>query len=479
MVIILKTVAERFLEYVTFETTSRSDSNRTPSTEGQLVFAEALAEECSKIGLSNVSVSQYGYVYAQLPANTDKQAPTIGFIAHMDTSEDCCGKDVKARIVSGYDGSDITLNESLALTPDEFPSLNGMTGKDLIVTDGTTLLGADNKAGIAIILTFAEHLLNHPEIKHGKIMIGFTPDEEIGKGANEFDVTGFGADFAYTVDGGGLGEFEIETFNAAIAAITINGKTIHPGKAKGIMINSALFLPGLINAFPPDETPAHTEGRQGFYHLLNIKAGCEKTEVSYIIRDHNKKLFEKRKAYFTGVIDGLNTIHGEGRFSLDITEQYLNMIEVLKDHPEVAELAREAISKAGIEIRENPVRGGTDGSRLTFMGLPCPNIFTGGYNAHGPYEFVCIQEMEKAVEVVVNIAKIAVPGEDTADADAETAALNEKLAALNAEIAASNAEIAVPNAEIADANAEIAALNEEIAALYEEIAVLYEDLSGE
>ena len=403
----MKTATDRLLKYVTFETTSYDDSPRTPSTDGQLVFANVLAEECAELGLSDVSVSQYGYVYASLPANTDKSAPTIGFIAHMDTSEDCSGKDVKARVIKNYDGGDIILNEMTALTPSEFPLLSGKTGKDLIVTDGTTLLGADNKAGIAIILTFAEYLVNHPEIEHGKIMIGFTPDEEIGRGADNFDVEGFGADFAYTLDGGGLGEFEIETFNAAGATITINGKTIHPGKAKGVMINSALFLPELISVFPSNETPAHTEDREGFYHLLNIKAACEKTEVTYIIRDHSKQEFEKRKDFVVSVVDDLNVKHGEGRFTLIMTEQYLNMVEVLKNHPDIADIARRAIAKAGIEIKENPVRGGTDGSRLTFMGLPCPNIFTGSYNAHGPYEFVCIQEMDKAVEVLVNIAELA------------------------------------------------------------------------
>ena len=406
----MKTASDRLLEYVTFETTSYADSEQNPSTDGQLVFAKALAEECEGLGLSNVSVSEYGYVYACLPANTDKSAPTIGFIAHMDTSEDCSGKDVKARVVKSYDGGDIALGEKIALTPAEFPFLSGKTGKDLIVTDGTTLLGADNKAGIAIILTFAEYLMNHPEIKHGKIMIGFTPDEEIGRGADNFNVEGFGADFAFTLDGGALGEFEIETFNAACATITINGKTIHPGKAKGVMINSALFLPDLISAFPPDETPATTEDREGFYHLLNIKAACEKTEVTYIIRDHCKQEFERRKDFVVGVVDSLNAKYGEGRFTLHMAEQYLNMVEVLKDRPDIADLARGAIAKAGIELKEIPVRGGTDGSRLTFMGLPCPNIFTGSYNAHGPYEFVCIQEMEKAVEVLVNIVEMAARG---------------------------------------------------------------------
>jgi len=326
----------------------------------------------------------------------------------MDTSEDCSGKDVKARIIEKYCGGDVALGDKISLTPAEFPVLNEKIGKDLIVTDGTTLLGADDKAGIAIILTLAEHLLNHPEIKHGKIMIGFTPDEEIGRGADRFDVKGFGADFAYTIDGGGIGEFEVETFNAANATITIKGKTIHPGKAKGVMINSSLFLPQLITAFPSEETPAHTEGREGFYHLLSIKAACEKTEVTYLIRDHSKELFEKRKDFVVNVIDSLNEMFGDDRYSLVMEDLYMNMVEVLIRNPEAANLARRAITEAGIEIKENPVRGGTDGSRLTFMGLPCPNIFTGGYNAHGPYEFTCIQEMEKAVEVLLNISKMAV-----------------------------------------------------------------------
>jgi len=406
----VKTVAERLLKYAKFDTTSNVDSKTTPSTEGQLVFAKELVKECVELGLSNVSMSEWGYVYACLPANTDKPAPTIGFIAHVDTSEDCSGENVNARIIENYDGNDIALNEKLKLTPAEFPKLGSKIGKNLIVTDGTTLLGADNKAGIAIILTFIEHLISHPEIEHGKIMVGFTPDEEIGRGADQFDVKGFGADFAYTIDAGELGEFEIESFNAATATVTINGKTIHPGTAKGIMINSALFLPELIEAFPPDETPATTEGREGFYHLLSIKAACEKTDVTYLIRDHCGEMFEKRKAFAAEVVDGLNEKHGDGRFSLNVVDQYYNMVEVLKDCPNVANLARNAISKAGVEIKEIPIRGGTDGSRLSFMGLPCPNIFTGGYNAHGPYEFVCIQEMEKAVEVLVNIAELAVEG---------------------------------------------------------------------
>ena len=404
----MKTVAERLLKYVKYDTTANVESETIPSTEGQLVFAKELVKECTELGLSDVIMSEWGYVYACLPANTDKPAPTIGFIAHMDTSEDCSGENVNARIIENYDGNDIALNERVSLSPAEFPKLKDKVGKSLIVTDGTTLLGADNKAGIAIILTFIEYLINHPEIEHGKIMIGFTPDEEIGRGADQFDVKGFGADFAYTIDAGELGEFEIESFNAATAVVTINGKTIHPGTAKGIMINSALYLPELIEAFPPDETPATTEAREGFYHLLGIKAACEKTDVTYIIRDHCREMFEKRKAFTTKVIDDLNEKHGSGMFSLKITDQYYNMVEVLKDHPNVANLARKAITKAGVEIIEIPIRGGTDGSRLSFMGLPCPNIFTGGYNAHGPYEFVCIEEMEKSVEVLTNIVKMAV-----------------------------------------------------------------------
>ena len=403
----MKTTAERLLEYIRYETTADCDSQTTPSTEGQLVFAKALAEECRGLGLTGITVSEWGYVYACLPANTGKPVPVIGFIAHMDTSEACSGKDVKARIVGRYDGSDIKLNDKLLLTSAEFPVLKGRIGKDLIVTDGTTLLGADNKAGIAIILTFVEYLIEHPEIEHGKIMIGFTPDEEISRGADKFDVEGFGADFAYTLDGGELGEFEIESFNAAGAKIHIHGKTIHPGYAKGIMINSALFLPDLINAFPADETPARTEGREGFYHLTTIKADCENTEVEYIVRDHNKAEFLRRKDFVTDLIARLNEKHGEGLFTLDLADQYYNMGEILENCPDVGNLARRAIAMAGVEIIERPIRSGTDGSRLSFMGLPCPNIFTGGYNFHGPYEFACVQEMDKAVEVLVNIAALA------------------------------------------------------------------------
>ena len=403
----MKTTTERLLNYVTYDTTANDKSQTTPSTKGQLVLANVLAHECRELGLSDVRISEYGYVYACLPANTGKQIPVIGFIAHMDTSEACSGKDVKARIVECYDGNDIRLNEKLSLTAAEFPKLKGRIGKDLIVTDGTTLLGADNKAGIAIILTFIEYLTEHPEIEHGKIMVGFTPDEEISRGADNFEVERFGADFAYTLDGGELGEFEIESFNAAGAKIYIHGKTIHPGNAKGVMINSALFLPDLINAFPADETPACTGGREGFYHLTAIKADCENTEAEYIVRDHSKSEFLRRKAFVTDLVAGLNRIHGAGMFTLEMTDQYYNMGEILEDCPDVVFLARRAIAKAGVEIIEKPIRGGTDGSRLSFMGLPCPNIFTGGYNFHGPYEFACVQEMDKAVEVLVNIAMLA------------------------------------------------------------------------
>ena len=403
----MPTLTERFLKYVSFDTQSDHSSDSVPSTAGQLALAWALAEECREMGLSDVVADEFGYVYAALPATTEKSAPTIGFIAHIDTSEDCSGKDVKPRIIKNYDGGDIVLNEKMILRVSEFPKTLEVIGHDLIVTDGTTLLGGDDKAGIAAIMTAAEYLMAHPEIERGAIKIAFTPDEEIARGAGKFDVEGFGADFAYTFDGGEGGEFEAETFNAARANITIKGVSVHPGTAKGIMVNSALYVPEVIAAFPPGETPAATEGREGYYHLCGIEAACGETVMTYIIRDHDKDNFNRRKAFVSAAVDGLNEKR-PGMFALEMHDEYYNMKEVIDKRPEITALAKRAIEAAGLAVKDIPIRGGTDGSQLSFMGLPCPNLFMGARNCHGPYEYVSIQDMEKAAEAAVNIAKFAV-----------------------------------------------------------------------
>ncbi len=397
-------LVERFLKYVSFDTQSDPESETCPSTRKQLELAKHLERECTELGLKDVKLDEFGYVYATLPSNTDKNIGTIGFIAHMDTSDDCSGKDIKPRIVKNYDGGDIELSKGIIMSPSEFPSLRTHTGKDLIVTDGTTLLGADDKAGIAEIMTAVEYLILHPEIKHGDIKIGFTPDEEIGRGANKFDVAGFNAEFAYTLDGSAEGVYEVETFNAASAKITINGKSVHPGSAKGIMINSAELAAEIIGAIPENEKPSTTEHREGFYHLSDVRGACEKTQLSYILRDHDKDKLNAKKDFMLDLVLEKNKKYGEGRFTINIVDQYSNMKEILDNHPYVVSLMVNAIEKTGLKAESEPVRGGTDGARLSFMGLPCPNIFTGGYNFHGPYEYACIQTMEKASEVIVNIA---------------------------------------------------------------------------
>lgn len=403
-------LTDLFLKLVKYDTQSNSRATTYPSTSTQLDFAQVLAEECRKIGLSDVNVDKYGYVTATLPSNlpAGASAPTIGFLAHMDTSEDVSGKDVKPRIVKVYNGGDIPLNNRISLTPAEFPSLNKYIGQDLIVTDGNTLLGADNKAGIAEILTAMAQMLDDPSIPHGKIRIAFTPDEEIGSGVEHFDVEAFGCDFAYTLDGGEIGEIVTESFNASQAKFIITGKSVHPGASKGIMINAALIAGEIIAALPQDETPATTEGYEGFYHLSNLRGGVESAELIYILRDHDLSILKKREAFITALAEKLNNKYGAGTVALQLKEQYLNMYEILKDRPEIAQIAKDAIIEAGITPIVRPIRGGTDGSRLTFMGLPCPNIFAGGHNAHGPYEYVPIPSMEAAVQVVVNIAKAVV-----------------------------------------------------------------------
>ena len=403
-------VTDIFLKLVKYDTTSDSRSTTYPSTATQLEFAQVLAEECRRIGLSEVNVDKHGYVTATLPSNLPEgaSAPTIGFLAHMDTSEDVSGKNVSPRIVEAYDGGDIPLNAKISLTPAEFPKLKNYIGQDLIVTDGNTLLGADNKAGIAEILAAMAHMIADPSIPHGKIRIAFTPDEEIGYGVEYFDVEAFGCEFAYTLDGGEIGEIVTESFNASQAKFIITGKSVHPGASKGIMINAALIAGEIINALPQDQTPATTEGYEGFYHLSSLRGGVESAELIYILRDHDLAILKEREAFVTRLAEKLNNKYGAGTVALEIKEQYLKMHEVLKDQPQIAEIAKNAIIEAGITPIVRPIRGGTDGSRLTFMGLPCPNIFAGGHNAHGPYEYVPIPSLEAAVQVVVNIAKAVV-----------------------------------------------------------------------
>ncbi|SHJ62012.1 tripeptide aminopeptidase [Geosporobacter subterraneus DSM 17957] len=404
----MEKVVERFLRYVQYDTRSDESFEGCPSTEKQKVFAEILGKELQEIGLQEVSVDEHGYVMATLPANVDHQVPVIGFIAHMDTSPDFSGENVKPRIVRNYDGRDIVLNEqqNILLSPADFPELKDYIGRDLITTDGTTLLGADNKAGIAEIITAAEYLIQHPEIPHGTIKIGFTPDEEIGRGADLFDVERFGALYAYTVDGGPIGELEYENFNAAGAKITINGRNVHPGSAKNKMINSMLIAVELASMLPQEETPAHTEGYEGFYHLNSLNGDVEQTKMHYIIREFDKKRFEDRKNLVKHVVDQLNQKYGEGTVALDLKDQYYNMREKIEAVKHVVDIAYEAMQAVDVEPAITPVRGGTDGARLSYMGLPTPNIFTGGHNFHGRYEYIPTYAMEKAVEVIVKIAEL-------------------------------------------------------------------------
>ena len=401
------TLTERFLNYVKFDTQSNEETGVTPSTPGQMVFARFLKEEVESMGLEDVYLDENGYLYATLPANTDKAVPVVGFIAHMDTAPDMSGKGVNPRIVKNYQGGPITLNEAegIVLTPEEFPEVLNYLGQDLIVTDGTTLLGADDKAGIAEILSAVAYLQEHPEIKHGKIRVGFNPDEEIGLGAHKFDVDRFGCEFAYTMDGGAVGELEYENFNAAGAKITIKGRNVHPGTAKGKMVNSILVAQEFISYLPADETPAHTEGYEGFFHIVGISGSVEETTLQYIIRDHDRTKFEDRKKAMTEAVARLNAKY-PGAASLDMKDQYYNMREKIEPVIHIIETAERAMREAGVEPKVQPIRGGTDGAQLSFKGLPCPNIFAGGENMHGRYEFVSVQAMEKARDVVVNIARI-------------------------------------------------------------------------
>lgn len=401
-------LVERFLKYVSFDTQSSEETEVTPSTPGQMVFAKYLKEELESIGLEDITLDEHGYLFATLPANIDKPVPTIGFIAHMDTSPDMSGKDVSPRIVQNYDGSDIVLcaEENVVLSPSQFPELLDHKGEDLIVTNGKTLLGADDKAGIAEIVSAIVYLKEHPEIKHGKIRIGFNPDEEIGLGAHKFDVEKFGCDWAYTMDGGEVGELEFENFNAASAKITFKGRNVHPGYAKNKMINSIRVANRFCAMLPAHETPEHTEGYEGFYHLISFNGDVEQTTVAYIIRDHDRARFESRKKKIERFVSEINAEYGEGTATLELRDQYYNMREKIEPVMHIIDTAFAAMEAVGVKPNVKPIRGGTDGAQLSFKGLPCPNIFAGGLNFHGRYEFVPIQNMEKAMKVIVKIAEL-------------------------------------------------------------------------
>lgn len=402
------TLVERFLKYVSFDTQSSEETDVTPSTPGQMVFAQYLKEELETLGLQEVSLDDNGYLFATLPANTDAEVPVVGFIAHMDTSPDMSGKHVAPRIVNNYDGTDIVLCEkdNIILSPVQFPELLDHKGEDLIVTDGHTLLGADDKAGIAEIVSAIVYLQEHPEIKHGKIRIGFNPDEEIGLGAHKFDVEKFACDWAYTMDGGEVGELEFENFNAASAKLTFKGRNVHPGYAKNKMINSLRLANRFISFLPGHEAPEHTEGYEGFYHLIGMSGDVEQTTVSYIIRDHDRARFESRKAEMQRLTDLVNAEYGETVVTLELKDQYYNMRQQIEPVMHVIDIAFKAMEEAGVTPHVKAIRGGTDGAQLSFKGLPCPNIFAGGLNFHGRYEFVPVQSMEKAMNVIVKIAEL-------------------------------------------------------------------------
>lgn len=402
------TVIDRFLKYVTFDTQSDENTGVTPSTAKQMVFAKYLQQELQELGLEEISLDENGYLFATLPANIDRPVPVIGFIAHMDTSPDMSGENVRPRIVENYDGTDIVLcnKENIVLSPSQFPELLDHKGEDLIVTDGHTLLGADDKAGIAEIVSAVAYLKEHPEIKHGKIRIGFNPDEEIGLGAHKFDVQKFGAKWAYTMDGGEVGELEFENFNAAAAKIVIKGRNVHPGYAKNKMINSMLVANEFMTMLPADETPATTEGYEGFYHLVGMKGEVEQSELSYIIRDHDREKFESRKAFVADCANKINAKYGSEIVVVELKDQYYNMRQEVEPLMHIIDIAFGAMKEAGVEPKVKAIRGGTDGAQLSFKGLPCPNIFAGGLNFHGRYEFVPVQSIEKAVKVIVKIAEL-------------------------------------------------------------------------
>ena len=401
-------LVNRFLRYVRIDTQSAEEAGVTPSTPGQMDFVKALRTELETMGLEEITLDEHGYIFATLPANTTRTLPTIGFIAHVDTSPDITGKDVKPRIVESYNGTDITLSTDghIILTTKDSPELLNYIGDDLIVTDGHTLLGADDKAGVAEIISAIAYLQEHPEIEHGKIRIGFNPDEEIGLGAHKFDVKLFGCDWAYTMDGGEVGELEYENFNAASARITIKGRNVHPGYAKGKMINSLLIASEFIQMLPKRENPENTDGYEGFYHVVGLKGEVEQTTVTLIVRDHNRDIFNKRKELLQNCIVTLNSKYGADTASIELNDQYANMREVIEPMMYVIDIACEAMREAGVTPKIKPIRGGTDGAQLSFKGLPCPNIFAGGVNFHSRYEFVSIQSMQKAMMTIVKIAEI-------------------------------------------------------------------------
>ena len=399
-------ITERFLNYTNFDTQSLEDCDQVPSTEKQLVFANYLKKELENEGLSDVEMDDKGYIYATLKANVKGDIPTIGFISHYDTSPDCSGADIKARIVSNYDGSDILLSEGVISSPKKFPELLKHIGEDLIVTDGHTLLGADDKAGIAEIIQAMCWLRDHQEVKHGKIRIAFNPDEEIGMGAHHFDVEKFGCDWAYTMDGGDVGELEFENFNAASAKIFIKGVSVHPGYAKNKIVNANILATEFVQLLPAEERPETTEGYQGFYHLLGIESNVEQAKLSYIIRDHDRDRFEERKRFVQKCVDQMNETYGEGTVMAEIKDQYYNMKEKIDPQMHVIDLVLHAMQDCGVAPKVKPIRGGTDGAQLSFKGLPCPNIFAGGVNFHGPYEFVSIQSMKQAMQVIIRICEL-------------------------------------------------------------------------
>jgi tripeptide aminopeptidase len=399
-------LTERFLNYTKFDTQSAEDADCVPSTPKQLLFAEYLKKELEDEGLSDVELDEKGYIYATLKSNIKEKVPTIGFISHYDTSPDCSGADIKAHIIKNYEGGEILLSEGIVSSPQKFPELLYHIGEDLIVTDGHTLLGADDKAGIAEIVQAMCYLRDHKDIKHGDIRIAFNPDEEIGMGAHHFDVEKFNCEWAYTMDGGDVGELEFENFNAASAKITIKGISVHPGYAKGKMVNASALAAELAMMLPHDETPETTEGYQGFYHLLGIESHCEQAKMSYIIRDHDREIFEDRKHFMQRCVDQMNEKYGEGTVTCKIKDQYYNMKEKIDPQMHVIDLVLHAMQDCGVAPKVKPIRGGTDGAQLSFKGLPCPNIFAGGVNFHGPYEFVSIQSMEKALNVIVRICEL-------------------------------------------------------------------------
>lgn len=407
----MKTVVDKFLKYVSFDTKSEETANKTPSTEGQRIFAREIFKELKEMGMKDVSLDDNGYVMGTVPSNLspdlDKKVPTIGFIAHMDTAPDMSGKDIKPQFIQNYDGKDIVLNKgkNIVLKVEDFPEIKEYKGATLITTDGTTLLGADDKAGLAEIMTAMEYLINHTEIKHGTIKVGFTPDEEIGCGADYFDVKKFNADFAYTVDGGCIGELEYENFNAAGVKIVVNGRNIHPGYAKDKLINSMLIANELVSMLPKDETPEKTEGYEGFYHLTDFSGTVEETKIQYIIRDFDISKFEDRKNEVYRIVETLNNKYGIGTVLLEINDQYYNMKGKVEPVKYIVDKAFQAMEQVGIVPKVAPIRGGTDGARLSFMGLPTPNLFTGGHNFHGKYEFIPTFAMEKAVDVIVRIVE--------------------------------------------------------------------------